>query len=97
MAHQLEGRIVEQMGDVAAGAGEKIVDAEHVMTFAQQALAQEAAEKSGTARHEHALRAESRHDAPEPRTTTKQVLTRMIRSTQADQFLMYQLLSSIRR
>jgi hypothetical protein len=31
VAHQLEVRVVEQVGDVVLGAGEEVVDAEHIV------------------------------------------------------------------
>ena len=39
MAHQLEIRVAEQVRDVVLGAGEEIVDAEHVLAIGEQAFA----------------------------------------------------------
>ena len=33
VSHQLEERVIEQMGDVVLGAGEEIVEADDVMAF----------------------------------------------------------------
>ena len=55
VAHQLEMRIAQQMRDVVLAAGEEVVDAQHVVAVAQQALAQMRAEEAGAAGHQHAL------------------------------------------
>ena len=53
VAHQLERLMVEQMGDVAPRAGEKIVDAEHVVSGMQKPFAQMRAEKARAAGDEN--------------------------------------------
>ena len=55
MAHQLEALVVQQMCDIAAGAGEEIVDAQHFMAARQQRLAQVRAEKARAAGDQNAL------------------------------------------
>jgi hypothetical protein len=55
VAHQLEAGVVEQVRDVVLGAGEEVVDTEHVVPFGQQAVAQVAAQKAGAAGDEDAL------------------------------------------
>ena len=55
VAHELEAGVVEQVGDVVLGAGEEVVDAEHVVALGQQAVAQVAAQKAGAAGDEDAL------------------------------------------
>src|SRR5262249_19056237 len=55
VTHQLEAIVADEMGDVALGAGEEIVDADEVGATLQQALAQMRAEKAGTAGHQNAL------------------------------------------
>ena len=47
--------MVEQMGDVAPRAGEKIVDAEHVVAGLQKPFAQMRAEKAGAAGDQNPL------------------------------------------
>jgi hypothetical protein len=54
VAHQLEALTIEEMGDVALGASEEVVDADDIAAALQQALAQMRAEKSGPARDEDA-------------------------------------------
>ena len=49
VAHQLEARVVEQMRDVALGAGEEVVDADDVVAAFEQPVAQMRAEKAGAA------------------------------------------------
>jgi hypothetical protein len=55
VAHKLERLVVEQMGDVAPRAGEKIVDAEHVVSGLQQPFAQMRAEKACAAGDENSF------------------------------------------
>ena len=55
VAHQLEMRVVEQVLDVALGAGEEVVDAQDVMTLCDQTIAQVAAEKAGATGHQNAF------------------------------------------
>ena len=45
VAQKLEARVVQQVKDVVARAGEEVVDAKHVMAGLEQALAQERAQK----------------------------------------------------
>ena len=49
MAHELEMRVVQQVDDVVLGAGEEVVHADHVVTVAEQPLAEVGAEKTGAA------------------------------------------------
>ena len=53
MAHHFETGIVEQMRYVGAPTGEEVVHAEHFSPGIQQALAQEGADKAGTAGDEN--------------------------------------------
>ena len=53
MADQIEAVVVDDAIDVAAGAGEKVIDADQVGAVREQALAQMRAEKSGAAGHNH--------------------------------------------
>ncbi len=55
MPHQLEARMVEQVLDVALGAGEEVVDAQDVMALLDEPVAQVAAQETGAAGHEHLL------------------------------------------
>ena len=55
MAHQLEVRILEQMQNVVLGAGEEVVQTEHVVAVGKQALAQMRAEKAGATGDEDAF------------------------------------------
>ena len=55
MPHELEPGVVEQVGDVVLGAGEEVVDTQHVMALREQAVAQVAAQKAGAAGDEDAL------------------------------------------
>ena len=55
MADQLEALVIEQVLDVAAGAGEEIVDADDIGALGQQALAQMRAEEAGAAGDQNAL------------------------------------------
>ena len=55
MADELEMRVVEQVLDVVLGAGEEVVDAEHVVAALQQPLAQMRAEEAGAAGDEGAF------------------------------------------
>ena len=54
VAHQLEAVVIDHAIDVAACAGEKIIDADDVGAVLEQALAKMRAEKSGAAGHKHA-------------------------------------------
>ena len=49
MAQEFEFRIAVQVGDIALLAGEQVVDAEHFLPAAKQAVAQVRAEKSRAA------------------------------------------------
>ena len=53
VAHQLEHRVAHQVGDVALGAGEVVVDAQHVVAVGEQPLAQVRAEEAGAAGDQH--------------------------------------------
>ena len=55
VAHQLEAAVVEQRLDVVAGAGEEVVDADHVGAHVEQPLAEMRAEESGAAGDQDAL------------------------------------------
>src|SRR6185437_1791068 len=55
MAQQLEGGIGQQVLDVVPGAGEEVVDTQHVAPLRQQPLAQVRSEESGTASDQDAL------------------------------------------
>ena len=48
VAHQLEVGMIEQRRDIGAGAGEEIVDAEHVMPALDQPGAEVRADEAGT-------------------------------------------------
>ena len=63
MAHELEKRIAEQVRDVALGAGEQVVDAEHLVALGDQPVDEMRAEESGPAGDQDALAAvgEARH------------------------------------
>ena len=54
VADQIEAMVVDDAIDVAAGAGEKVIDTDDIGAVLEQALAQVRAEKSGTAGHNHA-------------------------------------------
>ena len=56
MADQLKRRIAEEMRNVALGSGEEVVDADHLVTVADQAIAQMRAEETGAAGYENSLR-----------------------------------------
>ncbi len=49
VAHQLEAGVAQQVRDVALAAGEEIVDTEHIVAAADQAIAQVRTEKAGAA------------------------------------------------
>jgi hypothetical protein len=53
--HQFEALVADDMGDVALGAGEEIVDTDEIGAALQQALAQMRAEKARPAGHENSL------------------------------------------
>ena len=53
VTYQLEPLSADEMGDVALGAGEEIIDADDVRAPLQQALAQMRAEEAGAAGHEN--------------------------------------------
>jgi hypothetical protein len=46
MANDLEGSVVEQMGDVFSATGEEIVDTCNLVTFTKQPLAQKRSQKT---------------------------------------------------
>jgi hypothetical protein len=52
VAHQLEVRAFQQMGDVVLGPGEEVVETNHVVAFGEQTLAEVAAEEAGAAGNE---------------------------------------------
>ena len=52
---ELEARVVVQVIDVALGAGEEVVDAEHLVALLEQAVAEVGAEEAGAAGHEDPL------------------------------------------
>lgn len=54
MAQHFEARMPQQVGDVALGAGVEVVDAQHIVPVAQQAVAQVRAEKARAAGDQHA-------------------------------------------
>ena len=47
MPGQFEILMIEQMRNIAACAGEKIIDAQHLMPFVQKPVTQMAADKAG--------------------------------------------------
>ena len=49
VAHRLEIRFLQQLGDVGLAPGEIIVDAEHVVALGAQAVAEMRAEEAGAA------------------------------------------------
>src|SRR5205085_5969548 len=53
VAQQLEARIVQQVEDVFATAGEKVVEAQHFVVFAEQPLAKMRADKTRAAGDEN--------------------------------------------
>src|SRR5262249_3163540 len=53
VAEHLEMRVPQQMHDMVLGAGEVIVDAEHVETVGEQPFAQMRAEESGSPGHQN--------------------------------------------
>ena len=55
MPHELEARVVVQVIDVALGAGEEVVDAEHLVALLEQAVAEVRAEEAGAAGDEDSL------------------------------------------
>ena len=55
VADELEALVIEQMLDIAPGAGEEIVEADDFRALRQQALAQMRAEKTGATGHQNAL------------------------------------------
>src|SRR5262245_48318632 len=55
MADELEALSANQVLDVAPGAGEKVVDADHFRALRQQPVAQMRAQKAGAAGHHDAL------------------------------------------
>ena len=54
MPHELESFVVEQVFDIAACAGEEIVDADHVRAFVHQSVAQVRSEEAGAAGYQDA-------------------------------------------
>ena len=63
MTHQLEVRIGQQMRDVVPGAGEEIVDAQHVMALVEQAFAQVRTEEPAPSGDQNPL-SRVRHGVP---------------------------------
>jgi hypothetical protein len=55
VANELEAFVIEQMFDVAAGAGEKIIEANDIGALCQKALAQMRTEEAGAAGHQNTL------------------------------------------
>lgn len=53
MPEQLESMMVEEMLDFAAMAGEEVVDAQNLVAFFDETVAEMAAEKAGSSRYEH--------------------------------------------
>jgi hypothetical protein len=51
VAYEFEAMMVEQVKDVFASPREEVVEAQHLVPFADQPLAQVRAEKARTARH----------------------------------------------
>jgi hypothetical protein len=62
VAHRLELRQVHQVADVVLAAGEVVVDAQHVVALADQALAQMRPKESGAARHQDTLSGQAHAD-----------------------------------
>ena len=54
VAHQLEVRMIEQMGNVVLGAREEVVQTDDVVAVGQQAFAEMRAEEAGTTGDEDA-------------------------------------------
>jgi len=54
MADQFEPGIADQMKDIVLTAGEKIIEAEKVMPFGKQTLAEMGTQKSGAAGNQYA-------------------------------------------
>jgi hypothetical protein len=54
MPHQFEARMLEQMPDVAASAGEEVIDAQHFIAALKQPFAQMRADEAGTTGHKDA-------------------------------------------
>lgn len=54
VAHPLEVWVMQQMQDVVFGAGEEVIQADHIVAAVQQALAQMRAEEAGAASDERA-------------------------------------------
>jgi hypothetical protein len=55
VADQFEMLVIEQRFDVPACAGEEVVHAKHLRTFANQAFADMGAKEAGTACHQNAV------------------------------------------
>ena len=55
MTNEFEAFVVQQMLDIASGAGEKIVEANDLRPFGQQAFAKVRAQKTGAAGHQNPL------------------------------------------
>jgi hypothetical protein len=54
VAHQLEPVVVEQVLDVRAGSGEEIVEADHLVPFLEQPLAEVRSQEPRSSRDENA-------------------------------------------
>ncbi len=67
MADDLEARVAVVVLDVALGAGEEIVDTDHLMALLQQPVGEMRAEEACPAGDEHTLTAlvQSRHEIPD--------------------------------
>jgi hypothetical protein len=53
VAHQLEPRVGEEVGDVAPAAGEEVVDAKDVVVAGDEAVAEVRTQEPGAARHQN--------------------------------------------
>ena len=64
VAHHLEMRVIEEMGDIFSGTGEIVIDAQDLVTVGKQPFAQERSEEPGASRYQHPLA--SVHPVPSP-------------------------------
>ena len=64
VAHRLEMRIGQQMGDIVFAAGKIVIDAKNVVAFRQQSLAQVRTKESGAASDEDARACQGHSDPP---------------------------------
>ena len=71
MAHELEALMAHQLFDVAPCPGEEIVDAKDFVTLGKQCLAEERADKSGTARDQNSSLQMHAHSPLERRAALK--------------------------